>query len=176
MNSSVQRNLARAAGALVGVGLLVVLLVASRPGAAASKSPASVRVAVVPAGEFEVTPPPPEPFLTAPSLRPGSAPIAGGFRIRNQTGKDLAVTLKAEANSTALNGLLRVRARIGDRLVADTTLEGLRRRPLRLRLLSGRAARVRLEAWLPTDVLSGYQGALVGVSLLPRARALGGRR
>lgn len=176
MNPKTRRNLARAAGALIGVGLVVGLLVASRPGAADSKSPASARIAIVPSGEFEIRPQPPKPFLTAAAMRPGSGPTAGGFRMRNQTGKDLAIALKVTANSSALDGLLRIRGRIGRRVVADTTLEGLRRRPLRLQLLSGQAARVRLEAWLPTDILSGYAGRLVDVTLVPDARALGGRQ
>jgi hypothetical protein len=163
------------AGAVLGIGLALALLLASRPGAAGSPLPASVRVAVRPSGELEITPPPPRSVLVAESLRPGGRGAAGAFRMRNQTGDDLAIVLKTEADSTAFNGLLRFRVRIGGRLVADTTLEGLRRRPIRLRLGSGQRARVQLEAWLPRDILSGYEGRLVRVSLVAQLRVLGGR-
>ncbi len=61
-------------------------------------------------------------------------------------------------------------------MAADGTLEDLLRRPLRLRLGSGQGVRLRLEAWLPGDVLSGYEGALVEVSLDPAPRVIGGSR
>lgn len=160
---------------MFGIGLALALLLASLPGAASSPLPASVRVGVAPAGELEVTPQPPRPVLAADSLRPDGRRAVDGFRVRNQTGDDLAVALEADADSTALNGLLRVRARIGDRLVADTTLEGLRRRPIQLRLASGKRAHLRLEAWLPKEVLGGYEGRLVRVTLEPKLHKLGGR-
>jgi len=98
----------------------------------------------------------------------------GTFQVRNQTGEDLAVTLRAEVDSTALNGLLEVGVRSGGRLLAESTLEGLRVRPIKLQLASGQGARLTLEAWLPAQVLSGYEGALVDVTLTPHVRALGG--
>jgi hypothetical protein len=173
MNSKSQRNVARVAGAVLGVGLALALLLGSRPGAAGSPLPASVRVSVTPSGALEIAPSPPRPVLVADSLRPGGRPRVGSFRMRNQTGSDLAIALDARADSTALNGLLRVRVRIGDRTVADTTLEGIRRRPVRLWLGSGQRARLRLEAWLPEGILGGYEGRLVQVRLVPAARTLG---
>lgn len=174
MNPSAKRNAARVAGAVLGIGLALALILASLPGAAGSPLPASVRVAVAATGELEITPPPPRPALVAESLRPGGRRAAGHFQMRNQTGADLAIALKAGADSTAFNGLLRFRVRIRGRLVADTTLEGLRRRPVRLRLASGQRTRLGLEAWLPRDILSGYEGRLVKVSLVPEPRVLGG--
>lgn len=174
MNPSAQRNLARAAGALLGLALAVTLLLVSRPGAAGAGAPAAVRVAVAPAGELEVSPSPPRPVLEARSLRSGGPPAGGTFQVRNQTGEDLSVALRAEVDSTALNGLLEVRVRSGGHLLAESTLEGLRVRPIQLRLASGQRARLSLEAWLPSQVLSGYEGALVDVTLTPHVRALGG--
>ena len=100
----------------------------------------------------------------------------GSFLVRNQTGDELAVALEGVADSTELNGLLRLRVLIGARLAADGTLEDLLRRPLSLRLGSGQRVRLRLEAWLPGSVLSGYEGALVEVSLDPATQVLGGSR
>lgn len=174
MNPSAQRNLARATGALLGLALAVTLLLVSRPGAAGAGAPAAIRFAVAPAGELEVSPPLSRPVPEARALRPGGPRAISSFQIRNQTGEDLSVALRAEVDSTALNGLLEVRVRSGGRLLSESTLEGLRVRPIRLRLASGQRVRLRLEAWLPSQVLSGYQGALVDVTLTPRLRALGG--
>jgi hypothetical protein len=174
MNPSAQRNVARAAGALLGVCLAAALLLASRPGAHAAPFPASVRVVVAPTGELEVAPPPPRPALVGTGLRPGGPRASGGFLIRNQTGGELAVALRADADSTALNGLLRVRVQSGGHPLAETSLEGLELHPIRLRLASGQRVRLGLEAWLPGDVLSGYEGSEVEVSLTPQLRRVGG--
>lgn len=175
MDSRSHRNVARLAGAALGIGLAAALLLASRPGAVGSPLPAGVRVGIVAAGELEVTPSPPRPVLVADTLRPGGPRAASGFQVRNQTGAGLAVDLKATADSTALDGLLRLRVRRAGRVLADTTLEGARQQPLRLELASGQRARLRLEAWLPKDILSGYEGRLVTVSLVPEVQALGGQ-
>jgi hypothetical protein len=176
MNPSAQRNLARAAGALLGLTLAVTLILVSRPGDAGAGAPASVSVTVAPAGELEISPPPPQPVLEVRSLRPGRPPASGAFAVRNQTGEDLGVALRAEVSSTALNGLLEVRVRSGERLLAESSLESLRVRPIRLQLASGQRAFLSFEAWLPAQVLEGYEGALVDVTLTPRLRQLGGGR
>jgi hypothetical protein len=176
VSQSSQRNLMRLAGAMLGVGVAVAVLVASRPGAAGSPLPASVHVAVAPAGELEVTPSPPRPVFANDALLPGGRHAVGSFQVRNQTGTGLAIGLWAHANSSAFNGLLRVRVLSGGRPLADTTLEGLQRRPVRLDLASGQRSDLRLEAWLPRDILSGYEGRLVNVSLVPRVQVLGGHR
>jgi hypothetical protein len=160
----------RVAGAVLGVGLALALLVLSRPGAAGSPLAAEVRIEVAPVGELEVRPGPPQPVLVAAGLRPGGKPAAAGFLVRNQTGAELAVDLIARPDSTALDGLLRVRAWADGRRLADTTLGGLRVRPLPLRLASGERVRLRLQAWLPEEVSSGYEGRLVDVSLVPEVR------
>ena len=175
MNAISHKNVARAAGAMVGIGLALALLVLARPGAAGSPLAAGVRVAVEPSGELEIVPVPPRPALVAEGLRPGGPEATGGFAVRNQTGSALAVALTAQADSTALDGLLRVQVRAVGRLLADGTLESLRKRPPRLRLASGQRARLSLRVWLPPDVFSGYEGVLVEASLVPRVRVLGGR-
>ncbi|HEY2056648.1 MAG TPA: hypothetical protein VGH14_22155 [Solirubrobacterales bacterium] len=176
MNPSSHRNLVRVAGAVLGVGLALALILLSRPGAAGSPLPAAVDFTLAPSGDLEVTAPPQRPAFVAAGLRPGGRRALGGFGMRNQTGENLAVALRADADSTALNGLVRVRVRrVGAGLLADTTLEGLERRPLRLRLASGQRVRLRLEAWIPPDVLNGYSGRLVRVTLDPDLRRIGGR-
>ena len=113
-------------------------------------------------------------MLETRSLRPGGPAAAGAFTVRNQTGETLSVALRADISSTELNGLLEVRVRSGSRVLSESTLESLRVRPPRLQLASGQRARISLEAWLPTQVLEGYEGTLVDVTLTPQVRALGG--
>lgn len=163
----------RVAGALFGVALALVLLVVSRPGAASSPLPASVRFGLAPNGELELTPAPPSSRFLHSSLRPGGRAAEGNFAIRNQTGTPLAVRLRAKPNSPALNGLLRVELRGGGAVLADTTLQGLSLHPPSLRLGSGQRLGVHLRAWIPADVLNGYEGRLVGVSLVTATRAIG---
>jgi hypothetical protein len=173
MNPSAQRNLARAAGALLGLTLAVTLLLVSRPGAVGAGAPAAVSVAIAPVGELEITPASPQRVLEA-RLRPGGPRAGGVFTVRNQTGESLAVALRANASSTALNGLLEVRVRSGERLLAESSLESLRVRPPRLWLASGQRAELSFEAWLPAQVLEGYEGAIVDITLTPQSRTLGG--
>lgn len=172
MNPRAQRNLARTAGALLGLTLAVTLLLVSRPGAVGAGAPAALSVAIAPVGELELTPPPPRPVLEARSLRPGGPRASGAFAIRNQTGETLAVALRADMDSTALNGLLEVRVRSGEQVLAESSLESLRVRPPRLRLASGELARLSFEAWLPAQVLEGYEGALVDITLTPQLQTL----
>ena len=169
-------NLVRGAGAVLGVGLALALLVFSRPGAAGSPLAAEVRFEVASVGELEVRPGPPQAVVVAADLRPGGERAADSFGVRNQTGTGLAVELVARPDSTALDGLLRVKAWEDGRLLADTTLGGLRARPLPLRLASGEEARLRLQVWLPREVLSGHEAQLVDVALKPELRPLGGGR
>jgi hypothetical protein len=131
---------------------------------------------MAPAGELEVSRPAPRPLLVANSLRPGGRRAATDFRVRNQTGVALALRLRAEPDSTALDGLLRLRLLEGHRVLADSTLEGLGLHPAVFDLRSGEARYLRLEAWIPRDVLSGYEGRLVHVTLVPRTVPVGGGR
>jgi hypothetical protein len=169
-------HVTRIAGAILGIGLALALLLFSLPAATSSPLPATVRVSMAPVGELEATPPPPHPVLRANALRPGAGAAGADFQLRNQTGSDLEVVLHAGTDSTALDGLLRVRLSAEGRTLASTTLQGLRRPSSALRLSSGAVARLRIQAWIPSDVLSGYEGRLVHVSLVPTVRTVGGRR
>jgi hypothetical protein len=176
MSTHSQKNLVRLAAAVLGIGLVAALLAVSRPGAAGSPLPASVRVSMAPAGELEANPASPRPILLANSLLPGRRPVAAAFSVRNQTGDALAISLRTSADSTALDGMLEVRLSAGPRTLADTTLQGMRLRPVRLKLASGTRAHLRIEASIPADVLSGYEGRLVHIALTPVVSPLGGQR
>jgi hypothetical protein len=170
----VTKGLSRTAGALIGAVLALGLLLGARPAANGSPLPAAIRFAMAPTGELEVTPPAPEPLLAAHSLIPGRGATAT-FTVRNQTGESEAVAFRATADSTALDGLLRIRLRAAGRLLADTTLQGMRRRTEVVDLSSGAESRFRLQAWIPAEIRNGYEGRSVSVTLTPEMRAIGGR-
>jgi hypothetical protein len=172
MNSTFPTNVARTAGVILGLGIALAIVVTSLPSAGGSPLPATARFSVVPVGEFEVTPPAPGPVLVADPLLPGARPATGAFSLRNQTGDRLAVHLTASADSTSLDGLLRVRISADGHPLADTTLQGLKQRGVRLDLASGVSADVKLTAWIPAEVTTGYEGRLVRVSLTPTVDAL----
>lgn len=158
----------RLLAAAIGAGLVVALVAMARPAAGhGGVQAAALRFAAEPDGAVAVAPAAPRALLASGSLRPGDH-VAGTLRLRNQTGSPLAVGLRAEPSSTALDGLARVRVLARGRVLADTTLQVLRRgTPGRLRLAPGAAARVRVVASIPADVETGYEGARVAVRLVP---------
>lgn len=171
----IHKNSARASGAILGFGIALALVLVSLPAASSSPLPAAVRVSLAAAaGELEVVPSPPAAVLFADSLRPGSDPVTANFRIRNQTGSDLKVTLRTDADTTALDGLLRAALSMEGKMLADTTLQGLRRGPVELPLSSGDVARMRLRISIPREILSGYEGRLVHVTIVPAVSPAGG--
>jgi hypothetical protein len=167
---------ARLAGLLVGAGIVAVLVLASRPTASVPWLTARASFSVATTGELEVVPASPGPVLVARSLRPGGMRSVAGFEVRNQTGETLDVGLRARPDSTALDGLLRVRLSAGGATLANTTLQGLGHGSATgVRIPSGASRRLRLEAWLPGTVGPGYEDRQVDVSLIPQlTRVTGG--
>lgn len=169
-------RLTRVVAAAIGAALAIAVVVAARPaGGRGGVLSASLRFAAALDSEVAAAPAAPRAFLRSGPLRPGGQ-AAGSVRLRNQTGSALAVGLRAEPSSTALDGLAHVRVSAGGRVLADTTLQLLRRgTPGRLRLAPGAAARVRVVASLPADAQSGYEGERVTVRLVPQYGKGGGR-
>jgi hypothetical protein len=164
-------GIARVAGVLLGAGVALMMLFAARPSANFARLPASASFAVAVTGELAVTPAPPKPFLVARALTAGGPPAASSFTVRNQTGTTLAVGFRAQALARDLDGLLRIRLRAGDTALADTTLQGLRQGSAsRLRLPSGAALGVSVQAWIP-DGINDYEGRDVAVELTPTLQA-----
>ncbi|HVO52778.1 MAG TPA: hypothetical protein VMT37_00040 [Solirubrobacterales bacterium] len=161
-------RITRVVAAAIGVALVAALLVQARPaGGHGGVLPARLSFFAEPDGAVEVTPAAPRALLESGPLRPGDG-ATGTLRLRNQTGSRLAVGLRAEPSSTALDGLVEVRLVSGGQVLADTTLQALRRgTPGRLRLAPGAAASVRVIASLPAEVVTGYEGRDVTVNLIP---------
>jgi len=168
MSSLSADRFTRAIGAAIGLALVAALIVAARPaGGHGGVLPASLRFTAVLDGAVAVEPAPPKPLLESGPLRPGSH-ASGRLTLRNQTGGTLAVRLRAEPNSTALDGIARVRLLSGGQTLADGTLQALRQGSAEaVRLRPGAAAKVRVVAWIPAEVETGYEGRRVAVALEP---------
>ena len=160
---------ARVAGVLLGAGVAVALLIGAKPSASFARLPASAAFTVPATGEIAVTPAPGRPFLVARALTPDGPPASARFTIRNQTGETLAVAFRAAAGAHQLDGLLRIRLRAGKRTLANTTLQGLRNASASVRLRSGAARSLTLDAWIP-DGTNDYEGRHADIALTPTLR------
>jgi hypothetical protein len=175
MLSAAHTNLARAAGAAVGIAVAVALLVASQPSATIRALPASVDFTLSPPGTLAANPAPPAPLLRATRLEPGTRRTTASFRLQNQSGTTLRVGVRAKPDARSLDGIVRVRIGSGRRLLADTTLQGLRQgTPATVLMRSGASRHFDLEAWIPATVTDGYQGRIVQVALVVTAPRAGG--
>lgn len=158
----------RAIGAAIGLGLVAALIVMARPaGGHGGVLPASLRFTAALDGAVAAEPAAPKPLLASGPMRPGSH-AEGALTLRNQTGETLAVRLRAKPSSTALDGTAHVRFLARGVVLADGTLQALRQGSAKaVRLSPGGAADVRVVAWIPADVETGYEGRNVAVALEP---------
>jgi hypothetical protein len=163
---------ARLAGALLGAGVALALLLAARPSASFARLPASAAFTIPATGELAVAPAPGRPFLVARALTPDGPPASARFEVRNQTGETLAVGFRAEAGARQLDGLLRIRLRAGDATLANTTLQGLRNGSAAVLLRPGAARSITLDAWIPAGT-NDYEGRRADVELTPTLRTRG---
>ena len=163
----------RLAGALLGAGVALALLLAAKPSASFARLPASAGFTVPATGELAVTPAPGRPFLLARALTPEGPPVSARFTVRNQTGAALTIGFRAVAGARQLDGLLRIRLRAGDATLANTTLQGLRNGSATVRLRSGAARSITLDAWIP-DGTNDYEGRHADVVLTPMLRTTRG--
>lgn len=166
-HSDLRDRYTRIVAAAIGACLVVALIAVSRPeGGQGGVMPASLRVTALQDGAVAATPAAPKAFLKA-SLRPGGD-ARGHIVLHNQTGKPLAVGLRAQPSSTALDGIVSVRLSAGGQVLADTTLQALRQgSDDKVRLAPGEAARVNATVTIAADVESGYEGRNVAVELVP---------
>jgi hypothetical protein len=166
-HSELRDRYIRIVAAAIGACLVVALIAVSRPeGGQGGIMPASLRVTAAQDGAVAVTPAAPKALLDA-SLRPGGS-ADGQLVLRNQTGKRLAVGLRAQPSSTALDGIVAVRVSAGERVLAETTLQGLRAGSEgAVQIEPGRAARIDFSASIAAENETGYEGRHVAVELFP---------
>ncbi|HEX5592109.1 MAG TPA: hypothetical protein VFX35_02035 [Solirubrobacterales bacterium] len=163
----------RAIGAAIGLGLVAALIVMARPaGGHGGVLPASLRFTATLDGAVAAAPAAPQPLLASGPLRPGDH-ARGAFALRNETGETLAVRLRAKPSSTALDGIAQVRVESQGDALFEGTLQALRQGTAdAVRLPPGGAVRVRVTAWIPAEVETGYEGRDVAVALEPSEETL----
>jgi hypothetical protein len=152
----------RRAGFAVGVALVAVLAVAFRVPHGTGTLGADVILSLSPTGELGVSKP--GPFMTVTGLRPGRS-FDGKVSVHNQTGKRLAVRLRALPDSKDLDRPLLVDLRAGDMRLYHGPLGGLRSRTRAFSLASDEQGELQVRASLPRGRKPGYAGRVVTVKL-----------
>ena len=159
----------RAAGFTLGLGIVVLALLAWRLPTVRPDLGAEAAFSVTPTGELEVQPV--GVFLDARGLQPGSAAQTGAIAVRNQTGKTLAVSLRALPAARDLDEIVAVQLTSGETTIFRGTLGELRDWTKPLRLRSGERAPLRLRVTMPSTVRSGYAARIESVPLELRSAA-----
>jgi len=152
----------RRVGVCVGIALVAAVVLAFRVPDGSRTLGADVIFAISPTGELGVSRP--GPFMSATGLRPGGS-LKGEVDVANQTGRRLAVRLRALPDRNDLDRLLVVDVRAGDTLLYRGRLGGLRAKTRAVRIESGRKRALRLRAALPADAGAGYAGRIESISL-----------
>jgi hypothetical protein len=152
----------RRAGVAAGIVLVAVVVLAFRVPDGSGTLGADVIVAVSPTGELGVSRP--GPFMSATGLRPGDS-LSGEVDVANQTGKRLAVRLRALPDSKDLDRLLVVDVHAGAVRLYRGRLGGLRAATPAFRLDSGRKRALRIRASLPAALRNGYAGRIETIKL-----------
>jgi hypothetical protein len=173
MGASATDRFTRAIGAAIGLGLVAALIVAARPtGGHGGVLPASLLFTAELDGAVAVEPAAPKPLLVSGPMRPGTHASAT-MTVRNQTGEALAVRLRAQPDSTALDGTAHVRLISRGKVLFDETLQALRRGSGgAIDLPPGGAAPVHVVVWIPAETETGYEGRHVAVVLAPVEESL----
>jgi len=163
------RRLPRFAGALVGAGIAVAVVVLALPsGGHGGVLPASVDVTVRSDGALAAQPAAPSVVLHSASLRPGTPAAEASFDLVNEAGQPLTAALRAIPSSTELDSLARVQLVADGRTFGDMTIGELRRgTPISLVIASGERRHVRLAIEIPASVETGYEGRHVDLQLVP---------
>ena len=152
----------RRAGVAVGIALVAVVVLAFRVPDGTGTLGADVIFAVSPTGELGVSRP--GPFMSATGLKPGGA-FAGEFDVANQTGKRLAVRLRALPDSPDLDRLLVVDVTAGGARIYHGRLGGLRAKTRAFQIASGRKRELRVKASLPVGLSKSYAGRIESIAL-----------
>jgi hypothetical protein len=156
----------RVIGLLLGLGLILAAVLAGRVTGGAAPTGSAITVSMSRSGELQLFPA--GTVLTAPDLHPGGPATAATGRVvvRNQTGRSLAVRLRAVPSLPDLDGLLWMDVAVerGPRLSSEVgALRRWSERPFVIR--SGERRRISLRAWIPAGVRDGYQGRVEDVVL-----------
>lgn len=172
MTSSPQRPhwWPRVLGFGLGLGIAAVVLAASSVPAGNGEARAHLTMSAHASGELAFSTQ--APFLSAADLVPRrSTPANGTLSVRNQTGRRLAIRLRALPSLPDLDEMLEVTVTAGGQPVFSGRLKELRGwTPRSFALDSGRSVPLEVRAWLPEDSGDGYQGRVVDAPIEFRAR------
>jgi hypothetical protein len=147
---------------VAGVAVVALVMLAFRIPDGSGTLGADVIVAISPTGELGVSRP--GPFMSVTGLRPGGT-LSGQVDVLNQTGRRLAVRLRALPDSKDLDRLLVMDVRAGDARLFHGRLGDLRTKTPAFKLDSGRKRTLRVRASLPAGVAADYAGRIETISL-----------
>ena len=155
---------ARMAGLVTGVAIAAAGVTSWKVTGGTGILGADIWVISSPVGELELSPA--GPFVSGSALEPGGRAVEGDLKVRNQTGSELSVRLRALPSLRDLDDVLMIRVELeGDALFVGR-LGDLRSWSDRaFRLARGERRAVRVQTWLPPDVTDGYQGRIADISL-----------
>jgi hypothetical protein len=145
-------------GFALGLAVAAAALLSWRVPGGTGTLAADVYFRSIPTGEIAATPA--GDFISGSGLEPGLAnALEGVLNVRNQTGRKLAVRLRAPAQHRDLDRLLRIDIAAGSTHLYRGSLGGLRRwTRAAFPLEPGESGSIRVRAWLPSRLNSGYQG------------------
>lgn len=152
----------RRAGVAAGIALVAVLVLAFRVPDGRGTLGADVIMSISPTGELGLSKS--GPFMSVTGLRPGGS-FRGETTVHNQTGKRLAIHLRALPDSRDLDRVLRVDVTAGGTTLFRGPLGGLRGRTRAFELASGERRALRVRAFLPRGLKRGYAGRIESVPL-----------
>ena len=152
----------RRTGVAAGIALVAVLVVAFRVPDGKGTLGADVIMSLSPTGELGVSRP--GPFMSVTGLRPGGS-FRGETIVHNQTGKGLAVRLRALPDGKDLDRILQVVVSAGGTRLFHGPLGGLRGRTRAFELASGSHRALRIRASLPDGLKNGFAGRIETVKL-----------
>jgi hypothetical protein len=160
----------RRAGVAAGVALVAVLVLAFRVPDGRRTLGADVIMSLSPTGELGVSRP--GPFMSVTGLRPGGS-FRGETIVHNQTGKGLAVRLRALPDGKDLDRVLQVDVNAEGTRLFHGPLGGLRERTRAFEFASGARRALRIRASLPGGLKNGYAGRIETVKLELSSTAAG---
>ncbi|HEX9411456.1 MAG TPA: hypothetical protein VF986_07165 [Actinomycetota bacterium] len=133
---------------------------------------AEVAFTAGPTGELAVSPA--GRFLAGTDLRPSGRILIGTLQVGNQTGRNLAVQLRALPDLDDLDHLLQVEISYPQQVLFRGDLGGLRTWTAPLILRRGREQALEFRAWLLPQAPSGYEGDVASVTMEFLAEPVGG--
>lgn len=160
---------AKRIGLAAGLAVVASVVFSSQVPAGSGTLGADVFFTAAPTGELAVAQK--GAFVTTVGLAPGDE-RSGALGLRNQTGRPLAVRLRALPDSRDLDHLLGVEIASGRTRIFRGRLGGLRAWTQPFRIDEASTRRLAFRVWLPDGVGGGWEGRIVSVPFQLRSTPL----